>query len=243
MNAMLGTSVAGRPAGRIASNFHTGLFVSIFASLAVAGAIFQAHLAAQPSSGATTSGAPHAQPLSLYLGLIAMEIGLFSFVRGGIGRYHVSVRSLIGRAGTTLRSIATDAAIALAFWLVWSLIQWAWGQMGSPDSATEIYSLPRSPLAIVLWIGVSVAAGISEEFAFRGYLQRQLTTLCGHVGWAIVLQALLFGMAHSYEGWQCAGRIVLFGLLAGMLAQWRKSLRPGMMAHGLTDIMAGLFGL
>jgi membrane protease YdiL (CAAX protease family) len=238
MNPMPRTPVA----GRIASNFHTGLFVALFASLAVAGAVLQAHLARQPGSGAT-SGTPHSQPLSLYLGLIAMEIGLFSFVRGGIGRYHVSVWGLVGRAGTSLRSISTDAAIALAFWLAWSLIQWAWGQMGPPDSATEIYSLPRSPLAIGLWIAVSVAAGISEEFAFRGYLQRQLTTLCGRVGWAIVLQALLFGMAHSYEGWQCATRIVLFGLLAGMLAQWRKSLRPGMMAHGLTDIMAGLFGL
>jgi hypothetical protein len=32
------------------------------------------------------------------------------------------------------------------------------------------------------------------------------------------------------------GRIMLFGVLFGLLAVWRKSLRPGMIAHAWSDI-------
>jgi len=35
--------------------------------------------------------------------------------------------------------------------------------------------------------------------------------------------------------------IAALGALLGLLAVWRKSLRPGMFAHALTDAVSGLF--
>jgi hypothetical protein len=92
----------------------------------------------------------------------------------------------------------------------------------------------------VLWILLSVTAGICEEVVFRGYLQRQLAALAKNVWAGIVLSGLIFGSAHGYEG---AGRMVLvgiYGMLFGLLAHFRRSLRPGMIAHAFHDGIMGL---
>jgi hypothetical protein len=38
-------------------------------------------------------------------------------------------------------------------------------------------------------------------------------------------------------------KIAIFGAMYGLLAIWRKSLRPGMMAHAWSDILSGIFGI
>jgi membrane protease YdiL (CAAX protease family) len=76
----------------------------------------------------------------------------------------------------------------------------------------------------------------AEQLAFRGYLQKQIQAFTGSTMWAIVIQAMIFGVGHLYEGVAQAGRIMLFGILFGLLAVWRRNLRPGMMAHAWTDI-------
>ena len=40
--------------------------------------------------------------------------------------------------------------------------------------------LPRKPVAVALWLLVSISAGLSEEIAFRGYFQRQFWSLTGN---------------------------------------------------------------
>jgi membrane protease YdiL (CAAX protease family) len=38
-------------------------------------------------------------------------------------------------------------------------------------------------------------------------------------------------------------KIACFGALFGLLAMWRGSLRPGMIAHAGGDILSGIFGI
>ena len=71
---------------------------------------------------------------------------------------------------------------------------------------------------------------------FRGYLQKQFQAMTGSDGGAVVFQAIVFGIGHLYEGVGPVARITLFGVLFGLLALWRKSLRPGMIAHARSDI-------
>jgi membrane protease YdiL (CAAX protease family) len=54
------------------------------------------------------------------------------------------------------------------------------------------------------------------------------------------MQAALFGVSHGYQGPGASARIVAFGSLFGLVALWRRGLRPGIVAHALTDIIAGL---
>jgi len=55
----------------------------------------------------------------------------------------------------------------------------------------------------------------------------------------IVLSAAAFGAAHAYQGFQHALQIGFLGLMGGILAYWCKSVRPGMIAHTLQDVLGG----
>jgi membrane protease YdiL (CAAX protease family) len=49
-------------------------------------------------------------------------------------------------------------------------------------------------------IGVILSAGIVEEIVYRGYLQRLLIDCLDNVWLAIAIQAVVFALAHLYEG-------------------------------------------
>jgi membrane protease YdiL (CAAX protease family) len=88
---------------------------------------------------------------------------------------------------------------------------------------------------------VALSAGFCEELVFRGYFQRQFHALTGSLAAAVALQALVFGAGHFYEGGWAVAQITLYGVLFGLLAAWRKNLRPGMLAHAWSDIFAVLY--
>jgi hypothetical protein len=48
-------------------------------------------------------------------------------------------------------------------------------------------------------------------------------------------------ISHGYQGLEACVKIAIYGTLFGLLALWRGSLRPGMMAHAGSDIMSGIF--
>jgi uncharacterized protein len=65
-----------------------------------------------------------------------------------------------------------------------------------------------------------------------------------HSKWiALFLQAAVFGISHGYQGLEACAKIAVYGALFGLLALWRGSLRPGMIAHSGTDILSGIFGI
>jgi membrane protease YdiL (CAAX protease family) len=105
--------------------------------------------------------------------------------------------------------------------------------------------LPHSPLELCVWIGLAATAGFCEEIIFRGYLTNQFACWIGdRTGGpllAITLQGIAFGLVHAYQG-KVIVIIVLVGWLFGGLAWWRRSLLPGMLAHGLQDGLGGILG-
>ena len=56
------------------------------------------------------------------------------------------------------------------------------------------------------------------------------------------MQAALFGIAHAYQGLWSVLAIAAYGVVFGALALWRGSLRAGMVAHAVTDVLLGLGG-
>jgi membrane protease YdiL (CAAX protease family) len=184
---------------------------------------------------------PFTSHIPLYLTLLAFELALVLLVvrlaKGG----GLSVSQLIGERWAGPLDIVRDLTIAAAMWGVWATflrLAHSWLPQRSPTVVSSM--LPVGPFEAVLWILLSISAGFAEELAFRGYLQRKLGSLAGSVTVGIVGQAVLFGMIHGYQGAMSVVRIVGFGGLFGVVAHWRKSLRPGMIAHAWTDIAAGL---
>ncbi len=93
---------------------------------------------------------------------------------------------------------------------------------------------------MLMWIALSITAGVCEEVIYRNYLQRQMMALTRSIPAGIVLSAVAFGAAHAYQGLQRASVIAASALLFGLLAQKRGTVRPGMIAHSLQDAIAPL---
>lgn len=218
----------------IAPVWHTVLLVSIFLAVTIAGALFQRH--AQSSPGMLQQ---HPNVVPLYVSVIAVEWLLVYGVWAGIRRRGVRVRDLVGGRWDSARKILIDIVLAIVVWSLWIGIQVGVSRMVPSHAKSVSALLPQSPIEVVLWIASSLTAGFCEEVAFRGYFQKQFVAMTRSAATGVILQAILFGISHGYQGLRAIIMIVLFGLLYGILAFWRKSLRPGMILHAWSDIYAG----
>jgi membrane protease YdiL (CAAX protease family) len=99
---------------------------------------------------------------------------------------------------------------------------------------------PSSVPEMIMWVILAATAGFCEEFIFRGYLQKQFRAITGSDVAAVAMQAVCFGIAHSYQGVKSMVTITVYGALFGILAIYRKSLRPGMIQHTMQDSFSGL---
>jgi len=220
----------------VAPYWHMGILLAVLALITIGGSVFQ-------HQGGTGSDSSHPSRIPLYLSLIAAEWGLFRFAVKGSGMSGTTLAQLIGFNWKQIRGLPLDFLLGVALWGAWELLEMTWANLFGAGNAASIQSLlPRAPIEIALWIAVSISAGICEEVAFRGYCQRQFAALTRSRWLGLLLQALVFGVAHGYQGYQSCIRIVLYGVSLGLLAFWRKSLRPGMLGHACADIVAGVFG-
>lgn len=218
----------------IAPIWHTSLLVGIFLGVTIAGALFQRH--AQSSPGMLQQ---HPNVVPLYLSVIAVEWFLVYGVWAGIRSRGVRVRDLVGGRWDSARKVLIDIVLAIVVWILWIGIQVGVSRMVPSHAKSVSALLPQNPLEVVLWIANSLTAGFCEEVAFRGYFQRQFEAMTRSSSTGVILQAFLFGISHGYQGLRAIIMIVLYGLLYGILAFWRKSLRPGMILHAWSDIYSG----
>jgi len=237
-------SAAARPGGAspVASTRHTVILIAILLGLALAGGIFQA--ASGPPGGVARQTPSPAPPLvPMYLSLLAGEWALVFYVwKGGLRRSGTPFRELVGGAWGSAGNFLRDLALGAALWGGWALVPLAWDKFfGGGDAASIEGYLPEGAAEIFVWILLSLSAGFCEELVYRGYLMRQLHAWTGRPWAALVLQAALFGISHGYQGVMACAKIALFGLIFEAVALWRRSLRPGMIAHALTDIVGGIF--
>jgi membrane protease YdiL (CAAX protease family) len=227
----------GLPHTLLASRRHTLIFVAICVAVTVVSAL-NAHRGPGPAAPADSN-----QMLQLYLYLIGLEWLWVRFVYKGMQAQGHSLREFIGRPWFTARQLTGDllwAALGLGFSYALFVGSVRLLQQGHAVANPLLPVVPSGAAGIIVWISLSLSAGICEEIVFRGYLQRQLAALSGNTGLAIVGQAIVFGIAHGYEGVDAVIRIVVYGLAFGLLAHWRGNIRAGILAHAAWDVLAGL---
>jgi uncharacterized protein len=182
--------------------------------------------------------------LALYGSSIAIEWISFSYVwLLGLRPRGTRPRDVIGGRWARPQDFATDIGVAFVFWLivVGALVALRSGLGTNPDELRAMKILaPQNTTEAIVWIALSVTAGFCEEFMFRGYLQKQLFAWTGSAPAAAVLQGVVFGFGHFYQGWKGVITISVYGMLFGALAVVRKSLRPGMMQHATQDSVTGI---
>lgn len=183
-----------------------------------------------------------------YLFTIGFELFLLFLVWIGLRMKKRGLRELIGGRWSTPEDFLIDFGIALGFWVVSAAILLALAYVLGQANAAQMNDmkqrlgglLPQSGADAAVWVSLSIVAGFVEEILFRGYLQQQIGILAGNVYVGLLVSALIFGAGHGYEGIRNMVRIFVFGALFGILAIWRKSLRPGMIAHAWQDALAGV---
>lgn len=184
----------------------------------------------------------------LYLTTIVFEWIMFAYIFWSIRTTkRTTVRELIGGRWNTPEEFLIDIALAAGFWvaaiLVLAGLAYALGLSGpgKAEEAKKVLSFlaPQTARQAVLFGLLCLTAGFCEEFIFRGYFQRQFAAATKNVYAGIVGSAIVFGLGHGYEGAKRMFLIAVYGLMFGLMAHFRKSLRPGMMAHAWHDAFTG----
>jgi uncharacterized protein len=232
-----------RPAP-IATQFHlVGLLLILF-GVAAAGFVAQHQAAAPVNPAAAGHLAEHGQAIQFYLVALVMDWALFFYCYLGVRRTGGNLASLSAGRWTSATDVFKDIAIAIPFMALWEGVAYGCHYLldfFSPanNAATVESLLPTSPVEITLWILLCITAGFCEEIAFRGYLQKQFHALTGSIAIAVLLQAVVFGITHGYQGWKNVVVITALGILYGMLAAWRRNIRVNIISHAWSDAWEG----
>jgi membrane protease YdiL (CAAX protease family) len=166
-----------------------------------------------------------------------------AFIAWGIRKRGHRLAGLIAGRWATPEAFWRDLGISVLFLMcsgvVLGLIRLA---LRDTTSASVRNLLPDGIAEMAVWVALSATAGFCEETIFRGYLQQQFTRLTRSARMGLVLQAVIFGACHGYQGIKSMVTVGVYGLLFGLLANYVQNLRPGMLAHFLQDTVAGLAG-
>jgi uncharacterized protein len=176
-----------------------------------------------------------------YFLTMAAEWLLVGWVAWGVRLGGSSVSSLIGEKWTRVSDFFRDLGLSVAFFIASaSILMLVTRALHAAPNENIRNLLPSSLPEKAVWVLVAVTAGFCEELMTRGYLQKQLSGLLKNNTASVLAQGIIFGAAHAYQGWKYMVPIALLGCMLGWLAQWRRSLLPGMLAHSIQDMIGGL---
>ncbi len=224
----------------LASRAHTVVLIAITLGVAYLGAA---------GSGKVDVAKPRSH-VAQYVLLFVVEWLLFYYVWRGLRRAGTPLREVIGTRWSSLadgwKVVLAAAAFYLCKQLVLGGLQVLMARFGYARDAemhrTLALMAPHGVLESGMWVALSITAGFVEEVVYRGYLQRQLGAWIGNLGWGVVVSAIVFGLAHGYQGPLSVVMITAYGALFGILAATTRTLLPGIVAHAFEDTVSGLFG-
>jgi membrane protease YdiL (CAAX protease family) len=228
----LSTATISRPENHaVAPAWHTLLVVLIMLGLSGLSAY---------SQGLPSVGHGHNQ-IARYVTAIAMEWLMLAFIWLGLRLRKQRMRILLGENWGGARQILRDLGIGVLFLIASNIVLSLISHLlkAAPNAAT-LGLLPHTPVEIAVFSLLTVTAGFCEEMIFRGYLQHQFSVFFRSAAAGVVLQGIMFGASHGYQTPKFMLIILVYGVLFGLLAQSRRSLRPGMFAHFLQDFVTGI---
>lgn len=135
--------------------------------------------------------------------------------------------------------VAIALAIALTAGLVLAMRPMWRRAVDRDDPRIQLFT-PRTTGERALWVVVSVAAGVTEEVAYRGVLWVVLERLIGSPVLAAVLASVAFGVAHAPQGWRGIVVVTAVALVMHVLVRATGSLLAPILVHVAYDIIAGL---
>src|SRR6185312_1530228 len=220
----MSSSAKSLPANAIAPSWHTAALVALIVGVASAGTYLAGH-------GGEARVPTSAGRLAAYVPMVLVPWGLLVYV-ARVGRPRSALRGLLGaRWG---RGVFGDIVWGAIVFAVVEAAEAAFASYvrarGGP-APEDLAFLPRTAGEHLIWIAVAMSTAFGEEVVYRGYLQTQFFAWSRSRAFAVVVQALLFGLAHAEQGATTAARYAMYGAGLGVLALARRSLLAGILGH------------
>jgi membrane protease YdiL (CAAX protease family) len=234
MSSSAGIETADSSGGAVAPWWHT---VMVFVPIGV-GSVASAYQHGLPNLDLPGLSSR----LSGYITVLAEEWFVVLLIWLALRRRGIALGSLISGRWNTAGAFLRDLGLAVAFIVVTVPVVGVLAHFLSNDANSAIANMtPKTVPELIVYLALAATGGFCEELIFRGYLMRQLSAWTGNALVAVGLQGVVFGLAHGYY-LKTIPVVMVFGWSLGLLAYWRKSLRPGMLAHGLQDTLGGVVG-
>jgi membrane protease YdiL (CAAX protease family) len=115
-----------------------------------------------------------------------------------------------------------------------------WRALVARHERRAYLTMPRTPGERVLWIGVSVSAGVAEEVAYRAVLYALLVRLVGVPIVGALGAAVVFGLGHLMQGRRDAAIVGGVGLVLQGAVWYTGGLAAAIVVHVGYDVVAGL---
>ena len=110
---------------------------------------------------------------------------------------------------------------------------------GLPLEAGTARILPRNRGELAAFVPLALAAGIYEEFMYRGFAPDHLARWGLPLWVAVAIATLSFGLSHGYKSLVGMLRAGLIGLVLAVPVLVTGTLLPSMIAHAIMDLIAG----
>ncbi len=184
--------------------------------------------------------------LSLYFSTMAFQWVLAAVVAWRAWAHHYTIAEL----GLLIRDPAKIAAASAIGTVLFVAFQWMnLRRIGRLKCETRGFLqtladkiLPRTWVETIPYLALAVTAGICEEFIYRGFVMAVLWRT-GLGSWAIVvISAVMFGLAHLYQGRGGLVSTTIIGLVFGTARITYHSVVPVTFWHAAIDAVAGIAG-
>jgi uncharacterized protein len=171
-----------------------------------------------------------------YVGVIAL-IGAFA------SKGSASIGLGLGESSPRTRAITIVAVLVAIAVLIPPTLRLRHARPGSmPNAQCQLRGtralLPRTRTERLVFVGMAITAGVTEEILYRGYLIAYLRWWRPGVSdlAVIVVTSAAFGMAHLYQGRRPALLIGVVGALFAWLTLYSGSLVPAIVLHSIFDL-------
>ena len=132
-----------------------------------------------------------------------------------------------------------------AAWLVLvaTRIKSGWSRLSAQRKTGARLLLPESPVEMRYWIPISILAGISEEWAYRGVAFTMLAKFVQSPSAAAIVCIAAFGIAHMFQGWRGVLATSVLAALFHLLVWQLQSLDLAILLHAGYDLIVGVIAM
>jgi membrane protease YdiL (CAAX protease family) len=144
------------------------------------------------------------------------------------------------------RDIVIIAIVTLSVGYLADLVFTYWYERKEKEQWFDRSSfLPHSYGELPAYILLCMSAGIFEEIIYRGFMVNYfLEDGMAEIPWtAIIVPAVLFSLAHFYQGWAAIMKISVLAILLNLIFIYTHSLYPTMIIHFSIDLISGVAGM